>query len=457
MKKTGWLFLLILLSNCNTFPQVNPSSINNVGRARQMHFENEDDFLNYVQRQYFNFVWDAALQQSGLSRVRILADDPEKDKHTITMGSSGFGIAGILVGIERGFVTRQQGIERLEKIAGFLERSDRFHGMWSHWVDDRTGKTMPFANPDSKDNGGDVVESAFLAEGILCARQYLEQGTQKEKALAARFDKLWKEMDWLWYYNETEKALMWHWSPNYGWEKNFPLRGYNECLIPYILGAASPTHPVPKEAYYQGWGRDGKIVSDTTLYGFPTYAIHNTGKQYVGPIFWVAFSYVGFNPQGLKDELGTNYWKVNTNQAAIQQAYCIENPNGFKGYGADCWGFSAGYSVKGYKAHNTKTDAGVITPSGTLAAMPYVPEKVMPALKHFYFDLGDELWGPYGFYDGYIADSNTVIKNYLANNQCAALPMIENYRTGLLWKLFMSAPEISVALNKLGFTADTNY
>ena len=248
--------------------------------------------------------------------------------------------------------------------------------------------------------------------------------------------------------------VYWHWSPDYQWEKNFPLRGYNECLAVYILGASSPTHPITKEAYYKGWARDGAIVSDTTLYDIPVKVQHNTGREYVGPIFWTAFSYVGFDPRGLKDELGIDYFDVNVAHARIQQAHCIANPNGFDGYGADCWGFSAGYSVKGYKAHNTKNDRGVITPSGTLAAMPFAPDAVMKALKHFYFDLGDELWGPYGFYDGYVAAEKRVIPNYLANNQCAVLPMIENYRTGLIWKLFMSAPEIQAGLEKLGFTRD---
>lgn len=426
----------------------------NTGGKRKRSFNDDNDFLTYVQRQYFNYIWEGALPNSGLSRVRMIQDDPQRDLHTITVGSSGFGITGIIVGIERGFITRREGVARLEKIADFLARSDRFHGMWSHWIDDRTARTMPFANPASKDNGGDVVESAFLAQGLITARQYLLNGTKKERALAAKFDKLWREMEWSWYQKDGEDVVYWHWSPDYQWEKNFPLQGYNECLAVYILGASSPTHPITKEAYYKGWARDGAIVSDTTLYNIPVRVWHNTGREYVGPIFWTAFSYVGFDPRGLKDELGINYFDVNAAHASIQQAHCIANPNGFDGYGADCWGFSAGYSVKGYKAHNTKNDRGVVTPSGTLAAMPFAPDAVMKALKHFYFDLGDELWGPYGFYDGYIVAEKRVIPNYLANNQCAALPMIENYRSGLIWKLFMSAPEIQAGLKKLGFTRD---
>lgn len=427
----------------------------NIGKNRKMDFKNDDEFLTYIQRQYFKYIWDAALPNSGLSRVRIITNNPERDKNTITVGSSGFALAGILVGIERGFISRIEGLERIERIADFLERADRYHGMWSHWIDDTNAKTIPFANPASKDNGGDVVESAFMAEGIICARQYFAKGNKREKALAEKLDKLWKEMEWSWYLN-GENALMWHWSPNYGWEKNFPLKGYNECLAPYILGASSPTHPISAEAYYQGWARNGAILSDTTLYKIHPVVIHNTGKQYVGPIFWTLFSYVGFDPRGIKDKLGINYWKVNVAQAKIHQAYCIENPKGFVGYGENCWGFSAGYSVKGYKAHNTKNDYGVITPSGTIATMPYAPKEVMNALKHFYFELGDQLWGPYGFYDAYIPSTNSVVNDYLANNQCAVVPMIENYRSSLLWNLFMSAREIKDGLKNLGFIKDVS-
>ncbi len=429
-------------------------TMDSVGKNRKLSFANDDEFLTYVQKQYFKYIWDAALPNSGLSRVRMLDDDPEKDKNTITVGSSGFGIAGVIVGIERGFISRKEGVARLAKIAAFLERADRFHGIWSHWIDDRTAKAIPFANPTSKDNGGDVVESSFLAQGILSARQYLLKGNKQERKLAAKFDLLWKGMEWSWYQKNKENVVYWHWSPDFGWEKNFPLKGYNECLAVYLLGASSSTFPVPREAYYEGWARNGEMKSDTTLYGISPVVVHNTGKPFVGPIFWTAFSYVGFNPRGLKDELGINYFKVNAAHAKIQQAYCIANPKGFSKYGANCWGFSAGYSVTGYKAHNTKNDLGVITPSGTLAAMPFAPEAVMPALKYFYYELGDRLWGPYGFYDAYVTNEDRVIRNYLGNNQCAVVPMIENYRTGLIWNLFMSAPEIKTGLNKLRFTPD---
>jgi hypothetical protein len=427
--------------------------INAPGKARKLKFKNDDEFLSYIQQHHFDYMWNGAEPSSGLARVRLLFDNPDKDHDIITVGGSGFGVAGIIVGIERGFVTRKEGVERLEKIVNFLTKAQRHHGMWPHWIRAVTGETVPFANPTSKDDGGDIVESAFMMQSLLCVRQYLKDGSRQEKAIAKQIDQLWQEMDWNWYRNNND-FLFWHWSPNFAWEKNFPLKGYNESLITYILGASSPSHSIGKSAYDNGWGRGGEIMNKNSLYGFPLIAKHNTGEMYTGPMFWTFFSYIGFDPRGIKDGFGINYWDVNVSQAKIQHAYCVENPKGFKGYGDSSWGFTAGYSVKGYVAHNLKNDKGVISPSAALGSFAYTPVESMKALKHYYYDKGDSLWGKYGFYDGFSDTENMVLRNYLANNQCTVAPMIENYRTGLLWKLFMSCPEVQAGLQKLGFTKD---
>ncbi|MGF1638111.1 MAG: glucoamylase family protein [Cyclobacteriaceae bacterium] len=419
-------------------------------RSSLKQFDSDDELLTDIQKKYFEYMWSGAEPSSGLARVRFYVDDPEKDKDIITVGGSGFGIAGILVGIERGFITREAGVDRIEKIVDFLKKAKRHHGMWPHWIRAYTGETVPFANPASKDNGGDVAESAFLIQSLLCVRQYLQNGNDREIGIASKIDQMWREMDWNFYRNGND-FLFWHWSPDYEWEKNFPLRGYNECLIPYILAASSPTHPVSKSVYYNGWAREGDVVHKGERYGIPFHIKHNTGEEHVGPMFWTAFSYIGFDPRGLKDELGINYWDVNVSHAKIQHAYCIENPKGFKGYGDNCWGLTAGYSVKGYSAHNTKNDRGIISPSAALASFPFSPEESMKALKYFYYELGDELMGDYGFYDSFSQTENLINKKYLANNQCQVAPMIENYRTGLLWDLFMSCQEIQEGLQKLGF------
>ncbi len=419
-------------------------------RERRLQFESDEEFLNYIQRAHLNYMWEGAEPCSGLAPERIHTDGvyPENDADIVTTGGSGFGIAGLLVGIDRGFIPREDGVERLLKIVGFLEKADRFHGVWPHWLHGPTGKVKPFGR---KDNGGDLVESAFLMQGLLCVRQYFREGGEKEKELAARIDRLWREMEWSWYRKGGEEVLYWHWSPDYGWEMNFPLEGYNECLITYVLAASSPTYPIPASAYHKGWARSGGIRSDASAYGYPLILKHNGAESYGGPLFWAHYSYIGLCPIGLSDAYA-DYGEVNRNQALINYAYCVRNPGKHKGYGDACWGLTASYSPEGYHAHMpVNNDQGVITPTAALSSYPYTPEESAKALKHFYFERGDSLWGPYGFYDAFSVDRDWYPRRYLAIDQCTIAPMIENYRTGLLWRLFMSCPEIQAGLKKLGF------
>ena len=213
---------------------------------RPAEFANDDELLDYIQKVHFNYMWDGAEATSGLAceRIHLDGDYPQNDKDVVTTGGSGFGIAGVLAAIDRGFIDREEGVKRLTKIVDYLAKADRFHGVWPHWLDGPTGKVKPFGQ---KDNGGDLVESCFLMESLLCVRQYFRSGNDEEKALAEKIDKLWREMEFDWYTKGGEDVIYWHWSPEYGWEMNFPLEGYNECLIVYILAAASPTHTVPAE------------------------------------------------------------------------------------------------------------------------------------------------------------------------------------------------------------------
>jgi hypothetical protein len=409
-----------------------------------------DSLFTQVQRSTFQYFWDGAEPTSGLARERFHVDGeyPQNDKNVVTSGGGGFGVMAILVGMERGFITRQQGVERFEKIISFLEKADRFHGAWPHWWYGETGKVKPFSK---KDDGGDLVETSFMIQGLLCVRQYFKEGNAQEKALAARIDKLWKEVDWNWYRN-GKNVLYWHWSPDYAWQMNFPVTGYNECLIMYVLAAASPTHGVPAEVYHEGWARNGKIKDTVTQYGYTLTLSHNYAKEYGGPLFWAHYSYLGLDPRGLKDQYA-DYWENNKAHTLINRAWCVENPNGYKGYGPQSWGLTASYSVNGYAAHapGKDKDLGVISPTAALSSMPYTPEYSMQAMKHWHDSLGNKVFGPYGFYDAFSETENWFPKRYLAIDQGPIVVMMENYRSGLLWNLFMSCPEVQTGLKKLGF------
>lgn len=417
--------------------------------GRPASFENDSVMLDYIQKVSLNYMWDGAEPTSGMARERIHLDGiyPENDQDVVTIGGSGFGIAGILVGIDRGFIDRQEGVERLTKIVDYLSKADRFHGVWPHWLNGPTGKVKPFG---TKDDGGDLVESSFLMESLLCVRQYFQDGNEAEQSLAEKINELWQEMEFDWYTQGGQNVLYWHWSPNYGWEMNFPLQGYNECLIVYVLAAASPTHTVPVECYDEGWSRSGGIKSSASPYGYPLEVKHNGAEATGGPLFWAHYSWIGLDPRNLKDKYA-NWWNVVYNHAMSDYAYCVDNPKGYKGYGQDCWGLTASYSPQGYSAHSPANDLGVISPTAALSSFPYTPTQSMAALKYFW-NQGEWIWGKYGFYDAFSEQQSWTVHRYLAIDQCTIAPMIENYRSGLLWRLFMSCPEIQSGLKKLGFT-----
>lgn len=395
----------------------------------------DDALLTLVQQQTFKYFWDFAQPNSGMARERNTSGD------LVTSGGSGFGLMAIIVGIERGFITRQQGIERFDKIIDFLETADRFHGVWSHWINGNTGSVIPFS---TKDNGGDLVETSFLVQGLITVRQYLNSANATENDLINRINVLWEGVEWDWYRKNNENVLYWHWSPNYNWDMNFAMYGYFEEQITYFLAAASPTHSIPKQVYTNGFARNGTIVRNDTYYGIPL----KLGGLF--PLFWVHYSYLGLDPH-FSDEY-TNYWEQGVNASRISQAYCMANPKKFVGYSDAIWGLTSSDNQGGYAAHSPANDLGVITPTAALSSFPYTPDESMKALKTFYYTLGDRLWGQYGFYDSFNLTSGWTASSYLAIDQGPIIIMIENYRTGLLWNLFMSAPEVQAAVTKLNFT-----
>lgn len=412
----------------------------------------DDALLDSVQKQTIKYFTEGAEPVSGMARERFHVDDnyPEKDKNIITSGGAGFGVMNLIVAIERKFISREEGLQRLEKIVRFLETADRFHGAWPHWWNGETGKVKPFSK---KDDGADLVETSYMLQGLLCVRQYFKDGNDKEKSLAQRIDKLWKEVEFDWFRN-GENVLYWHWSPNYDWQMNFPVRGYNECLIIYVLASSSPTHGVPAEVYHEGWAENGKIKSPHAALGYQLELRYQGNPPNGAPLFWSQYSYLGLDPRGLKDRY-TDYWKENTHQTLINYTWCVNNPKKYKGYAENNWGLTASYSPKGYSAHapDEQSDLGVISPTAALSSFPYTPKQSMAALKHWFADrrMNDKLWGPFGFYDAFSETENWFPVNYLAIDQGPIPVMIENYRSGLLWKLFMSCPEIQEGLKKLGF------
>lgn len=432
---------LILLFSCQQGKE--QKKINNQTSA-------EDSLLTLVQRQTFQYFWEGAEPNSGLARERIHIDGdyPENDQNVITTGGSGFGLMSILVGMHNDFITKEEGYDRLLRSLSFLDSVPRFQGAWAHWYHGDTGKTKPFSR---KDDGGDLVETAFLAQALICVREYYKDGSPEEKQLALLADTLWKGINWNFYRNGKD-TLFWHWSPTYGWELNHPIQGFDECMITYILAASSPTHPIPDSTYHKGWARNGAIKTDIKKYGIPTLVKHNAKPGEVGPLFWSHYSFLGLNPLGLRDRYA-DYEEVVKNHTKIHLAYADENPKNYKGYGSNKgWGWTASYSVNGYNAHHPDNDpAGVISPTAAISSIPYTPKESINFIQYLMDNLKDKVWGKYGFYDAYSENEAWYPQRYLAIDQGPMVVMIQNYKDGFIWNLFMQAPEIKAGLQKLGF------
>ena len=399
----------------------------------------KEELLEKVQQQTFKYFWDFAGSNSGLAKERSQTDayGGEGD-NIVTIGGSGFGLAAFPVAVERGWISETEAIERLIKILGFLEKVPTYHGAFSHWYLDNEAQTRPFSDMD---DGGDLMETALLMQGLLINRQYFAEETQ----IVKRITKLWEAVEWDWY-TQGENVLYWHWSPTYNFKKDLKIQGWNESLIVYVLAAASPTFSIEPEVYHQGWAANGNMVNNREYYGIQL----PLGPAYGGPLFFAHYSFIGLDPRDLSDDY-TNYWEQNTAHSLIHYNYAIDNPRNFEGYGEHSWGFTASDNYEGYAAHSPANDLGVITPTAALSSFPYTPEESMKALRYFYEDMGDKLWGPYGFYDAFSEEENWVANGYLAIDQGPIITMIENYRTGLLWNLFMQDKQIQTGLNKLGF------
>ncbi len=395
----------------------------------------DDELLTLVQQQTFKYFYDFAGPNSGMARERNTAGS------TVTSGGSGFGVMALIVGMERGFISRIQGVERMEKIVTFLETADRFHGVYPHWMDDVTGNVIPFS---TKDNGGDLVETSFLFQGLIAFRQYMSESDSREALLVDRINTLWNEVEWDWYTRGGQNVLYWHWSPTYNWDMNFALRGYYEAMITYVMAASSTTHTIPKEAYHLGWMRNGGVKNGKQFYGV-TLPI---GYDYGGPLFFAHYSFLGLDPRNLEDKY-VNFWEQNVAHSLINYQHCVQNPRNHIGYNGVAWGLTASDQHDGYAAREPTNDNGTISPTAALSSMPYTPEESLLALRHFYYILGDRLWGNYGFYDAYNVNEGWWASSTLAIDQGPIIVMIENHRTGLLWDLFMSAPEVQEGLIKL--------
>jgi hypothetical protein len=423
----------------------------------ETHPMTDDELLDMVQEASFRYYWEGAEPHSGMALENI----PGR-KHMVATGASGFGIMAIVAGASRGFVTRAEAVERFLTITAFLKKADKFHGAFPHFLDGRTGQVVSFFG--ERDNGGDLVETSFLLQGLLAAQQYFDKNDEKEATIRRRIQQIWEGVEWSWYRKAPQDDyLTWHWSPDQEWVIDHQLIGWNETMITYLLAIASPTHAVPASLYYTGWaspsehaqqyrsnwgktsaGKD--YINRNTYFGITLPVGVSTG----GPLFFIHYSYLGADPRAINDAY-TNYFDNNRSIAQINHRYCIENPKDYEGYSDKSWGLTASDGPWHYSANEAAehADEGKLTPTGALASIVYTPEASMQALRHFYNEYGHFLWGAYGFRDAFNLSDNWCSEIYMGLNQAPIVVMIENHRSGLLWNLFMQNENIQQALQQI--------
>jgi hypothetical protein len=397
----------------------------------------DDALLTLVQQQTLKYFVDFAHPACGMARERNTSGD------VVATGGSGFGVMALVVGMSRNFITRDQGLTQFGKILTFLETCDRFHGVWPHWLNGTTGKVVPFG---PQDDGADLVETSYMVMGLYTMRQYLDSTNTAEKLLMNRIKALTSAVEYDWF-TQGQNVLYWNWSPDYGFAVNVKIQGYNETLITYVVAASSTTHPVSAAVYHQGYAQNGAIKNGNSYYGYPL----PLGQAYGGPLFFTQYTYLGLDPRNLND-IYANYWTQNVNQSLINYSYCVANPKKYIGYNSTSWGLTASDDPNEYTAHSPTNDDGTITPTAAVSSLPYTPVQSMDAIRKFYYILGNRLWGQYGYYDAYDPTLGWWASSYIAIDEGPIIGMIENYRSQLLWNLFMSCPEVQQGLTKLGFT-----
>jgi len=402
----------------------------------------EKELLEAVQRQTFGFFWEAGHPLSGLAPDRCTTSEGPKDDLVVS-GGSGFGVMAHIVAAEREWISRAAAAERIVHMLELLSRATCYHGVFPHFMNGRTGATIPFMR---KDDGGDLVETSFLIMGLLCAREYFKRKNPQESKIRGLVNYLWSEVEWSWY-TRGGTALQWHWSPNNGWALDLEIRGWNECLVTYVLAASAPRYPIDPRVYHQGFAVGRNFLNGKPYYGIPL----PLGAPFGGPLFLSQYSFCGIDPRGLADRYA-DYWQQNINHVRINRAHCVKNPLRHKGYGASCWGLTSSDGADGYATHSPDNDDGTISPTAAISSMPYAPKEAVQAMRHFLKVHGDKVWNRFGFVDAFNAARNWYADTYLAIDQGPIVVMIENYRTGLLWNLFMKAPEIQKGLRALSFT-----
>jgi hypothetical protein len=419
--------------------------------------ESDDDLLDRFQRAAFGYFLEQYNPANGLVSDRSRAGAPA------SIAVIGFALSSYPVGVERGWMTRDEAAGRTLTTLRFFLGSPQgeapdvtgYKGFYYHFLDMTTGRRVWRSELS-------LIDTTLLLAGVLVASVYFSEDTPGETEIRERAKSIYERIDWQWARGGRATARQ-GWKPeggflHYGWE------GYSEGTLLYVLGLASPSHPLSADSF-AAW---------TETYQWED--IYDYEFLYAGPLFIHLFSQAWIDFRGVRDqfmrEKGSDYFENTRRAVFVQREYARRNPHGFKGYGPDCWGLTAsdgpGFKTRktddlkrhflGYAARGAPygPDDGTIGPCTALACLPFAPELVLSALRHLCAHYPEMVRGsrlPSAFNPTF-PDANPsgwVSEGYFGLDQGLLVLMIENYRTGLIWKLMRECPYVGEGLRHAGF------
>jgi len=416
--------------------------------------------LDNLQQKTFMYFINEVNLTNGLVRDRTDTGGPS------SIAGTGLALASYPVGVERGYIEREDAIRRtlacLRFFANSTQSTDKdatgYKGFYYHFLDMQTGRRAWKSELSS-------VDSAFLLAGMLTSAEYFARDTPEESEIRLLAKELNERADWQWMLNDGP-TVSHGWKPERGFIR-YRWQGYSEALLLYILGLGSPTHPLPPETY-TAW---------TSTYKWKK--IYGTEFLYSGPLFTHQLSHIWIDFRGIRDPYmqskQSDYFENSGRATHVQREYGKRNPMGFTGYGEDCWGFTAsdgpgwitcevdGIERRFYdyisRGAPFGPDDGTIAPWAVVASLPFAPDIVLPAIEQFnQLKLMDP--NPYGFKTAFnrtfpaknAETAGWISAGHCGINQGPIVLMIENYRTELIWKLMRNCPAIVTGLRRAKFT-----
>ncbi len=425
----------------------------------------QEAFLDQLQEDTFQFFWETTNHENGM------VPDRYPNPPFASIAAIGFGLSTYIVGVERGYVSRSEAAERTLNTVGFFYNAPQgpepqgnagYKGFFYHFLDMETGERYG-------QNELSTIDSALLLAGMLSSQSYFDRDNETEQAIRTKVDSIYHRMDWQWMYSQSSPPLVsMGWTPEDGFIQH-DWRGYDEAMILYILGFASPTHPIDPEAW--------EMYTETYLWD-EFYGIEHVNYS---PLFIHQYSHMYVDFRDIQDSYmrgrGIDYFENSRRATYANRAYCIDNPDEWEGYSELVWGLTASdgpgyathtidgverefhaYWARGASADHINDD-GTIAPTAAGGSVPFAPEITIPTLHHFYEEFGERLYKEYGFLDSFNLTYTVGVGNeqgwfndqYLGIDQGPILIQIENYRSELIWDVMKDNSYIREGLELAGF------